>query len=243
MITIEPPNASDAVRVAFIILPIVVALVVWLFHRHAWNEERRGPSSLAFGAAIFLWMGSTGGLALSDVLTQFELKPPPFAFLILAVIVLSVGTGLSGVGRTLARLPLAWLVGLNAFRFPLELVMHQAAVEGVMPAQMSYTGLNFDIVTGITAILLAAAIAAGVAHRWLVAAWNSLGCLLLLNVMTIALISTPVIRAFGEDRKDVVTFVFFFPYVWLPTVLVSTAILLHVVIARVLLAQRKAARS
>ncbi|MDX1982954.1 MAG: hypothetical protein SFV51_21975 [Bryobacteraceae bacterium] len=38
---------------------------------------------------------------------------------------------------------------------PLELVMHHAAAEGRMPVQMSYSGWNFDIVTGITAIPVA----------------------------------------------------------------------------------------
>ena len=95
------------------------------------------------------------------VLGRFDLTPPPFVVLLLVTLLVCVYFGLSRIGATLAAVPLAWLVGLQAFRFPLELVMHRAAVEGVMPEQMSYTGWNFDILTGITALLLAPAIAFG----------------------------------------------------------------------------------
>ena len=33
--------------------------------------------------------------------------------------------------------------------------MHRAATEGVMPMQMSYSGQNLDIVSGVTAIVVA----------------------------------------------------------------------------------------
>jgi len=53
----------------------------------------------------------------------------------------------SSIGDRFARgLPLTYLVGFQVFRFPLELAMHRAYVEGVMPVQMSYSGRNFDIV-------------------------------------------------------------------------------------------------
>ena len=39
------------------------------------------------------------------------------------------------------------------FRSPLELAMHRAAVARVMPIALSYGGCNFDIVTGVAAIV------------------------------------------------------------------------------------------
>ena len=47
---------------------------------------------------------------------------------------------------------------------------------------MSYSGRNFDIVTGIAALLVAALLASGCGGRTLAAAWNILGLALLLNV-------------------------------------------------------------
>jgi hypothetical protein len=122
--------------------------------------------------------------------------------------------------------------GFHAFRVPLELVMHEAAASGTMPPQMTYTGLNFDIVTGSTAILVALLAAYGAAPRWLIAAWNLLGSLLLLNIMAIAVASLPMFRAFGDDAAHVNSWVAYFPFVWLPASLVASALFGHAVLWR-----------
>lgn len=45
-----------------------------------------------------------------------------------------------------------------------------------------------------------------------------------------------MVRAFGEDPRHLNTWVLFFPYIWLPTVLVVVAMVGHVVVSRALLA-------
>jgi hypothetical protein len=128
--------------------------------------------------------------------------------------------------------PVVWLVGFHAFRLPLELVMHRAASEGTMPAQMSFTGWNFDIVTGASALVVAALAAQGDAPRWLLAAWNALGSLLLLAIVLIALASLPIVRAFGDEPSQLNTWVAYFPFVWLPAGPVAAALFGHIVLWR-----------
>ena len=216
------------------VLPVLVFIAVWLLHRKALARTRKGPSSVAVGAGLFLWLWSTAGVGLSGVLGHFELRPPPFGILMLAVLVASFSFAFSRIGATLASLPLSWLIALQGFRLPLELVMHRASVEGVMPVQMSYSGWNFDIATGAAALILAPAVAKGLAPRWVIVAWNAVGAVLLANVVTIAFLSSPILRAFGSGPGEVNTFVAFFPYVWLPAALVSTALAFHVIVARAL---------
>jgi hypothetical protein len=103
-------------------------------------------------------------------------------------------------------------------------------VEGVMPVQMSYSGFNYDIVTGITAGVLGAWLSRRRAPRWIVIAWNLLGFALLVNVVTIAIVSTPVFRWFGDDRLNV--FVTYPPFVWLPAILVPAALMGHILVWR-----------
>jgi len=148
-----------------------------------------------------------------------------------ALLVLTLAIALGGVGRRITdNASFAVLIGIQAFRLPLELVMHEAARQGIMPAQMSYSGWNFDIATGALAIPIALAAAAGRAPRWLILGWNLLGLLLLINVVTIAFVSTPLVAAFGADHLN--TWVADPPYVWLPGVLVPAALLGHVVMLR-----------
>jgi hypothetical protein len=123
---------------------------------------------------------------------------------------------------------------VQAFRFPLELAMHDMYARGIMPVQMSYSGLNFDIVTGITALPVALLTATRRTGRLVVAAWNVLGLVLLVNVVTVAILATPRFRYFGEDHLNV--WVTYPPFVWLPAVMVLAALAGHLLIFRALAA-------
>jgi hypothetical protein len=112
--------------------------------------------------------------------------------------------------------------------------MDRAARAGVMPVQMSFEGWNFDIVTGTGALVVAGLIAAGRAPRALVA-WNVLGILTLATIGTIAVVSTPMVHAFGTSTAALNTWVGTAPFVWLPTVFVACAVAGHVVVTRKLL--------
>jgi hypothetical protein len=212
---------------------VVAALVVAGFARA--GVGRRG---LAVALAVAcVWMGLTGLAAASGVLLRTDARPPPLMLVLVGSVALGAFVGFSKLGRLLAHgVPLVALVGVQAFRLPLELVMHEAAAEGIMPVQMTFSGDNFDIVTGAGAIVVAALLATGRAPLWIVGVWNAMGAALVLTIMTIGVASTPLFHAFGTDPAHVNTFVAHFPFVWLPAVLVATAIAGHVVIARRLLA-------
>lgn len=109
--------------------------------------------------------------------------------------------------------------------------MHRAYEEGLMPVQMSYSGRNFDIVTGITAIIVAGLLLAGRMPAWGVRLWNWMGLALLLNVVVIANLSTPTpFRVFMNEPANV--WITRAPFVWLPAVMVLTAFIGHIVIFR-----------
>jgi hypothetical protein len=177
------------------------------------------------------------------LLPRFDLRPPPFLLVMIPMFALAIGLGMSRLGARIAReTPLAWLVAFHGFRLPLELVMHEAAREGVMPEQMTFTGHNFDIVTGASALLLALLLARGRASTALVLAWNALGSFLLTVIAAIAIASLPAFHAYGADRSHLNTWVAFFPFVWLPAGLVASALFGHIVLWRRLLAAMDASK-
>jgi hypothetical protein len=107
-----------------------------------------------------------------------------------------------------------------------------------MPLQMSFSGRNFDIASGATAIIVALLAAVGGAPRWLLYAWNAAGSLLLVNIITIAVVSTPVFHAFGDEQLN--TWVTAVPFIWLPGVLVPAALVGHILVWRKLLSSAHA---
>src|SRR5436190_1263160 len=82
----------------------------------------------------------------------------------------------------------------------------------------------------VTAGVLGCWLARGRVPRWVVAVWNFFGLALLVNIVAIAVVSTPLFRWFGDERLNV--FVTYPPFVWLPGVLVMAALIGHILVWR-----------
>jgi hypothetical protein len=220
----------------FVVLPLVVSAAIVYGVAAAGRrigEPRATQRRWVAATAITLtgWLVVSLALASSGWLARFDLRPPPFLLIPALGFPLAVALTWSRFGtRLIDGLSLAALVGVQSFRFPLELLMHRAYLEGVMPVQMSYSGRNFDILAGLTAIPIAWALSRGIGGRRLALAWNVFGVLLLVNIIAVAAASTPLIALFGPDALN--TFVAYPPFVWLPAVLVLTAVTGHLLIAR-----------
>ena len=231
MTRIAPPafDALSAYGIGGLAVAMAVALVL-LFSRG------RPARRLSLTAAVALVMAASAAAASSGLLARVDLMPPPMAVMIVSVLAMGLLFGLSQpAADTAAEVPLAVLIGLQAFRLPLELVMHRAATLGIMPEELSYTGYNFDIVTGTGALLLFLAMQAG----WQVPArviwvWNIWGFWCLAVITVIAVTTAPMVRLFGDDPRHVNSWVLYFPYVWLPVVLVTVALAGHITITRAL---------
>lgn len=190
------------------------------------RRRTRSAAALALG-----WCALLAALAGSGLLARFDARPPPLALLLAALLAGSVAFGASRFAAPLARgLPLAGLVGFQAFRLPLELVMHEAARAGVMPSLLSFAGWNFDVATGTLAIPVAALVAAGRAPHWLVLAWNALGLAALTMIAVIAVGTAPFVQAFGPDQVN--AWVAYLPFVYLPGVMVVAALVGHLLVLR-----------
>ncbi len=209
-------NVHAFVYLGFVILPVAVAIAI------SWASR-----SVALTFSILAWMLIAAGLVRSGVLSHFDSTPPPMALFLLAGLGGTIALGSSRSISRLIELPLAMLIGFQAFRIVVEILIHKSSTVGLAPPQMTWSGYNFDIATGLTALLLAPF--AGSLPRWLILLWNSLGLALLLVVIGIAAVSFPTrLQLLHPDNR----WPAFFPYVWLPAILVTAALLGHIVLFR-----------
>ena len=186
---------------AFVVIPIALVVVLVRATMIAWRragapprEARRAGIGVLLVAAA--WMSLTFRAASTGLFLDLDRMPPPFAILFASILALAAWLAFGRVGTRLARhIPLWALVAVQGFRLPLELAMHQMAVRGIMPEHMSYTGWNFDIVTGVTAIVVGFLVWSGRGGRPLVLAWNVVGLGLLANIVTIAVV-------YDEEGKE-----------------------------------------
>lgn len=226
------PVGSETLVVFFIAMPLVLVVLllcaIGYLVRCGELPRRALPVALA---ALALWLGLWGAIGHSGILNVWDGFPPRAFPALVTLFVTNVWFAFSRTGRALARvLSFRWLIGFQAFRIPLELMLHRAMVEGLMPPQMSFEGLNFDIVTGLSAAIIALTSTRVALPRWVYSAFNLLGSTLLAVIVTIAIVSLPTFALFGPDRVN--TWVFGFPYVYLPVVMVQWALLGHLLVFR-----------
>lgn len=125
------------------------------------------------------------------------------------------------------RLPLKPLTLLHVVRIPVEIVLWWLYQSGQIPRVMTFEGLNFDIVSGVLAVVMYfAAFRRDRVDRKLLIAFNILGVILLANIVSIAVMSLPSPfqqMSFDQPNRAVL----YFPYVWLPTIVVPIVLFSH----------------
>lgn len=195
--------------------------------------RRAEPRSLGYTALCLAgWLAFTAALAGSGWLAGFDARPPHFFVLMVPTALATVAFAGSPFGARLAgRIGWPLLIGFQVFRLPVEWVLASLADAGVAPPQMTWEGWNFDVLTGLSAPLVAWFAGQNKLGVHGLVVWNAAGLALLLNVVTIAILSTPTpLRAFANEPAN--TFVASWPWIWLPAFLVPAALFGHLLAFR-----------
>ncbi|HYE75545.1 MAG TPA: hypothetical protein VEF04_19540, partial [Blastocatellia bacterium] len=155
--------------------------------------------------------------------------PPrfPLAPLPTTVILLILFLAFARKGASLKSLQLLTL--LSVVRVPVELVLLWLYQHGQVPQLMTFEGRNYDIISGLSAPLIAwLAFRGGRINRPVLIVWNFIALGLLINIVTNAILSleTPFQQfAFDQPNRAVL----YFPFIWLPAIIVPAVFVSHVV--------------
>lgn len=224
-----PASPASVAVFCIVVAGVILAFLAAVHRAHGPDAISARHRTFQAAAGLAAWLGLIIAVVASGKMPSLPLQGLPFFFG--GVLVISVAVGFSPLGRRIAfGIPIAALVAFQTFRLPLELVLHDWAAHGTIPSTMTWTGKNWDIVSGVVALL-----AAPFAGRNRVVAWtaNVVGALLLLNVIRVALLSTPV--PFGWHVTPPLMVAFHLPYALIGPVCVGGAIAGHIILTRALL--------
>jgi hypothetical protein len=224
----------------------IVLLVLLAIGAGAWvNASRLGfPRSGARRLALDLvlglvaWLGLTGVVAAYGVFLEFDAQPPRIGVaLLLPVVAVFLLITSRRIGGFLLSIPLTWLIAVQLFRVPVEIVLWMLAETGALSPLLTFEGNNFDILIGASAPGVCYLLARGVLPlRW-VGWWNLIGVILLANVVVHGLLSAPTPWQVIET-EPATTFAARYPFIWLPTFLVPFALFSHLLSLRIIARSR-----
>ncbi|MEX0966122.1 MAG: hypothetical protein WD077_02715 [Bacteroidia bacterium] len=235
------------IELSFLLLSLFCAGLVYAGLRkvlpHTSFPPRRQKRILfSYVAILLLWISILAVLSLSGWLGNFD-SIPPRMFIVLAVPLCTILfiTFSTGMNEILRCTPGHWLILIQTFRIPVEVLLWWMFISNLLPLMMTFEGRNLDILSGLLALPAAYVMARNSGLKKMTGiAYNIVGLLFLINIVVIAVLSLPTpFRVFTEGPSNAVMATF--PYVLLPGILVPLAYSMHFFSLRKLLATKPSA--
>ena len=185
---------SPALHVLFLSVVVAVALVdIWVISRLMPERFSRAWRLGLASAGMGVWLTGHALIAQSGVLDDPTGVPPRLGLYVVGIGGVVGAVALGRLGRRLgAGVPWGVWIGLQTFRLPLEVWLHGMHQEGIVPVQMTWSGWNFDVVTGATAPFVAWwVVRQKPGWRVVFWVWNVFGMVCLGAILGIAVTSAP----------------------------------------------------
>ena len=227
-------NLSIIISILFV---AVTLLTVWQFYDAA-NKSK------TVIILILIWLALQGAIGLTGFYQGTQSFPPRFVVLIGPGLILSVLLLLTKSGRSfIDSLNIRKLTILHAIRIPVEITLYFVYAANLIPILMTFEGNNYDIISGLTApVIYYLVFVRKKLSNTALLVWNFACLALLINVLVIAILSaqTPF-QQLGFDQPNIG--VTFFPFIWLPAVVVPIVLVSHLAAIRQLIKNRKQVES
>ncbi len=213
-------NIPTWVEVTFLIAAVYTIIMFYLSN---------GRPKLLTGI-IIIWCIAQSALAYSGFYPESdpETMPPRFTLVLLPATLLII-YGCFGKGRK-------WMLEnrntkistfLHMVRIPVEIVLHQLFIYHMIPELMTYEGRNFDILAGITALIVGVLYWNGKISDKILLAWNFIGLFLIFFILFNGILSAELpFQMFAFDQPN--RALNYFPFILLPAMIVPMVVYTHI---------------
>ena len=182
---------------------------------------------------ILLWLALQSVISLSGFYTITKGLPPRFILLLLPPVIFIAALFLTKKGRlAIDSYNAKALTMLHVVRIPVELTLYWLFLYHTVPSIITFEGLNFDILCGLSApVVYYFGYIKKVLGSKVIIIWNVISLLLLANVVVTAVLSAPFpFQQFGFEQPN--TALLYFPFIWLPCCIVPVVFFAHLVCLR-----------
>jgi hypothetical protein len=209
-----------------VVFALTTALAIYFFY----NASHRSRTVLA---VLVAWTLLQAMVSLTGFYTVNNSLPPRFVLLVLPPLLLMIALFATTKGRSfIDHLRRDQLTLLHVVRVPVEIVLFWLFVHKAVPEVMTFEGRNFDILAGITAPLVYYfGFRKRKLNRALIVAWNIICLGLLMNIVITAILAAPTpLQKIAFDQPNIG--VLYFPFTWLPGLIVPLVLFSHLVCLR-----------
>lgn len=186
--------------------------------------------SWLFVLCLLLWSGYLLVMGKSGILVSMNLPPRMPLFVVIPTF-LMMGWVISRPWfvELADRMPAHYLIYIQSFRIAVELVIYGTFLDGLVPERVTFEGINFDILVGITALPFGFLVQRNVLSSKAIIGWNLAG----MGVLSLTVYSfISYVYFIGPDPWFSMSSFTTLPFLYLPGFLMPFAMCLHYVSIR-----------
>ena len=201
---------------------------------------KAGQQSKSVLTIALVWLALQSIISIKGFYTQTQSNPPRFILLVIPPLLTILILFLTAWGRKwIDSFNATWLTYLHVVRIPVEIVLFWLFVNKQVPQLMTFEGRNFDILSGLTAPVIAYfGYNKQKLNTTILLTWNFICLALLLNIVANAVLSAPFsFQQFAFDQPNVA--VLYFPFALLPGFIVPVVLFAHLICIRQLSNKKK----
>jgi len=174
------------------------------------------------------WIIFISTLAYVGIFQDMKSLPPRFAIVLGPTTFLIIyGLFPKQLNHTIKNRNLTRSTFTHGVRIPVELALYSLSLHKMIPELMTFAGRNFDILAGITALIIGGLFYKNMISKNVLLIWNVIGILLLIFIVVNGILSSELpIQQFAFDQPN--RALAYFPFVLLPGVIVPLLIYTHI---------------
>jgi hypothetical protein len=203
-------------------------LTLGLLYRTFANVSKPIAPKVMWGLAA--WLAVQGIILATGFYTKTDTLPPRFALAIVPPFIAMIYFLTNKTSADfLNKILLKDLTLVHICRIPVEIGLLWLYQSRQIPQIMTFEGRNFDILSGITAIIMVwYAFQNGSTKRTPLLIWNIICLALVINIVTIGILAVPTpVQQFGFEQPNIG--ILTFPFGWLPAFIVPVVMFCHIV--------------
>ena len=208
-----------------------ITVILTLFFLGSTFKNARIPITI-----LLIWLIIQSLIASTGFYTVTNTLPPRMMALLAPPILCIALLFISAKGRNyIDTLNTEWLNWLHTVRVPVEICLLLLFNAGLVPKLMTFEGINFDIISGLSAPLV---VYYGYRRKtWsrnILLTWNIICLALLFNIAYHGILSVPTpFQRFGFEQPNIG--LTYFPYILLPGFIVPAVLFAHLASIRQLI--------
>ncbi|MGW9684540.1 hypothetical protein [Flagellimonas sp. 2504JD1-5] len=191
------------------------------------SSSKRNRAVILTTLGIFSWLALQYFIWTTGFYYDLSLPPRIPLFMVLPLFLFIVFFMFKNRNhKVLASIPIALPIAVQSFRAVIEVLFYFTFIQGILPVQVTFEGANYDVLIGLSAIVMAVYANRPNASRKVLLVWNIIGILVVLFAAFIFITSFYFPSIWGDTGIPIGFNQF--PFLLLPTFLMPFAVFLHV---------------